>query len=651
MDRRDFMISVGASALATGTSPGEEKRKTYRVIDTHLHLFNTRLQGQKGVPVYMNLDATVEAAVVAMDRGGVAKAFLISYAAEDVAVQIRQRAFRPELLREVISKEYQVKAWRAHKKRFWWFTDHIDPMRKTYREDLLRDFEAGASGIKMLPWFHGVLPVNPGYIPIYELCQKHKKPVILDLSWWYFHLNPLFNEPAGRRKLVRSFADYARLLSPLFRRFDRVPFSLAHCGTARNEKEYDEIFGLIAAHPNVSCDVAAATGYSVAFLEKLVRAVGAHKVMYGTDWPYWSAGPESYLTGSRRWRIVSHECRALTERDKQLILAGNAERFVGFQLPDAVGDRAHALHKDSIVVVMHDHNPIGPDVPLMRSGGVTAKVYQLAVDVEIGKNFRASADRRDGWQRRAQRALHEACQTIASSPDRLLLALTAADIRRAKKENKIAILLGTEGGKLLEGRLETLRAFYKLGLRELQLRWAVPNALVEKDELTAFGRAVVHECQKLGIIVDLTHIPEKAFFQVTEMSKKPLIASHETGRSLGVKRMKAIAAGKGVIGVHFYTSYLGERPTVLQVLDAVDFIARHAGIQTVGLGIDFFPTTGPWQDFQQAQGTRELAWAIPNLSHLEEVTRALVARSYSDQEIRGILGENYLRVCRDVFGS
>lgn len=179
----------------------------------------------------------------------------------------------------------------------------------------------------------------------------------------------------------------------------------------------------------------------------------------------------------------------------------------------------------------------------------------------------------------------------------------------------------------------------------------VPNELVDKDSLTAFGQAVVRECQRLGIIVDLTHLPERAFFQALELSRKPLIVSHGTGRELGEKRIKALAATGGVIGLHFYTSYLGERPAVLQVVEAVDYLARQVGVAAVGLGVDFFPSAGAWRDFQQTQGTKEPAWAIPSLGHFAEVTAALASRRYADEEIRGILGGHFLRVCQAVFGS
>jgi len=667
LGRRQFLASVGAATFAPGvlsaaepgrdesppvaTRPAPNSDKPFepaRVIDVHLHLFNTNLQGTDGIPKYIAQDATVEAAIEAMDRGRIDKAFLISYAAEDVAVQIRKRGVDPDKIKTVVSKEYQVAAFKKFPERFWWFTDHLDPLRPSCLDDLKRDFDEGASGIKMLPWFHGVLPDHPTYVRVLESCRRHKKPVILDLSWWYFDLNPLDNEPPDRQKLVRSFADYARLLSPLFRQFADVPISLAHCGTAKTDEDYRAIFPLIAAHPNVSCDVAAATGYSAEFVGRLVNAVGAHKVMYGTDWPYWSNGIDSYVAGPRRWRMIAHECPGLTHDDKRRILADNAERFVRNELPDGARSRAEALHRKASVIVIHDHNPIPADVPRMRAGGVAAKVYQLGVDVEIGKDYLTTSAKRSGFRARARAALDEARQTIMADPQRLVLALSADDIERARQAGKIAILMGIEGGKFLEAELAVLAEFYKLGLREVQLRWAVPNQLVETDALTEFGREVVAECQHLGIIVDLTHIPEKAFFQTIELAKKPVIVSHGTGAELGEKRVRAIADRGGVVGIHFYTSYLGAKPNVLQVVDAVEDLVRLGGIEVAGLGVDFFPTEGAWGEFQRAQGTQDISWAVPDLSYIPEVTRALVARGFSDEQILAVLGGNFLRVCREA---
>jgi membrane dipeptidase len=676
MRRRSFLAAIGGSAVgssgavsraAPDGAPAPDRPN--RVIDTHLHLFNThtKLPAHFGGTVYTM--ASADATVDALRRGQVDKAFLISYTSVDIHQQM-PRGVDPTALLPLYSKDYQVATWRRHPDLFYWFTDHIDPARRGYLEDLQHDLEMGASGIKLLSVFHGYWPDHPGFLPVYELCRKHKKPVIIDLSYWYLEFMPPLKESPRRRQLVTTFADYARLLAPIFRQFPEVPFSLAHAGTARTEADYDAIFQLIADHPNVSCDVAAATGFTgPEWLDRLVGAVGAAKVMYGTDWPYWANGPDAYTTGSARWTRITDECPFLIAEEQQAILAGNAERFVRFELPptrgavrqrgEAFRSRAQALHRDSLVIVLHDHNPIAPDVPTMRAGGVTAKVYQLGVDVEIGGRFTASARVRDGWMRRTLAALEQAEAAIRADPEHLLLATTAADLLRARRDGKVAILLGVEGGKLLEGRLDALKVFYDRGLRELQLRWAVPNPIVEDATLTAFGRQVVQECNHRGVILSLTHCPAPAFFEVAERSNRPVIVCHSVanrtpasdGDSLSDRQLRAIARSRGVVGLHFYTSYLGRIPTVRQVADQVDYVAQVAGIDTVALGCDFFPRQGNWRDFQRAQGTQAIAWAIPDLGSLNRVTEALLSRGYPERAIQQVLGGNFLRVCQEVFGS
>ena len=319
--------------------------------------------------------------------------------------------------------------------------------------------------------------------------------------------------------------------------------------------------------------------------------------------------------------------------------------------PSAGEKKVSDLHRRSTVIVIHDHRPIAADVPLMLAGGVTAKVYLLGVDVDISGKYQESAPRREGWTRKTRESLDIALKEIAADSQHLLLARKAGDVERAKREGKIAILLGVEGGKFLEGNLARLAEFYKLGLRELQLRWAVPNQLVEKTALTDFGLAVVKECHRLGIIVDTTHIPEEAFFQVVAAGKKPLIVSHGTARELGEKRVRAIADSGGVVGIHFYSSYLGNKPTLERVADAVDDLVKKGGMETVSLGVDLFPTEGEWKAFQNSQGTADVSWAIRDLSQMRDVTRVLVARRYGEAHIEAILGGNFLRVCKDVLGS
>ena len=326
---------------------------------------------------------------------------------------------------------------------------------------------------------------------------------------------------------------------------------------------------------------------------------------------------------------------------------------------DEVRDRARRLHRESIVVVIHDHNPVAPDIPQMLSGGVTCKVFQIGLDVDANRDFLKSAPIREGWSSRALKTLDEFDALLAAEPKRLMLAKTAADIRQAKRDGKVAILLGVEGAKLLDGNVEMVERFYNRGLRELQLRWGVPNQIVEDQALTPFGRDVVKECNRLGIIVGLTHIPQPAFFQVVEMTKHPPIICHGVATRVSERftdvtdqQLKALAALRGVIGLHFYSAYLGRKPTVERVVEQVDYIANLVGIDTVGLGIDFFPSTGEWREFQLSQNPKNIiAWAIPDIAHVHEVTEALVARNYSDADIKKVLGENFLRVAKEVFGS
>lgn len=187
----------------------------------------------------------------------------------------------------------------------------------------------------------------------------------------------------------------------------------------------------------------------------------------------------------------------------------------------ALRQRALQLHRENVVWVIHDHRPIAPDVPLMLKGSVTGKIYNLGLDIDVEQGIAASAARREGWARRTMATLEEAEGAIRADPQHVLLARSVEDILRAKRQGKVAILFGVEGGKLLEGRLELLQTFYDRGLRELQLCWAVPNQIVEEQNLTAFGRQVVRECDRLGIIVSLTHISTPAFFEVLEMTRKP----------------------------------------------------------------------------------------------------------------------------------
>jgi membrane dipeptidase len=313
------------------------------------------------------------------------------------------------------------------------------------------------------------------------------------------------------------------------------------------------------------------------------------------------------------------------------------------------------IHRRAVVAVIHDHRPIGPDLPLMLAGGVTAKVYQVTLDVDLDAGLEASRARADGWLRLAVRGMEEALHDIQAHREQCLLARTARDIVQAKQEGRVALLLGAEGARWLEASLAPLRLFHRLGLRELQLTWAFPNPLVPDGRLSPFGREVVAECERLGVLVDVTHIPERAFYDVIDAARRPVLVSHGSARSVTVDlddaRIRALASTGGLLGVHFYTTYLGPAPDPEGVVRQIDHIARLVGIDHVALGVDFFPTEGAWYDLQAAQGTKDLRWAVKDMSHMPEVTRCLVDCGYSEQDIHKVLGGNFLRLCQEVFGA
>ena len=294
----------------------------------------------------------------------------------------------------------------------------------------------------------------------------------------------------------------------------------------------------------------------------------------------------------------------------------------------------------------------------MLVGGVTSIVYKLTADVEISGDIQASAKKYDGFTRWALKAMDDALSDI-NNKEKSVLALTTSDIEAAKKEDKVAIMLGNEGGKLLEGELSLLRMFYRLGLREMQLTWAVPNQICSRrkgEGLSEFGKDVVLEMNRLGMVIDASHIAPMAFTDLLETSRDPIIISHgKIGKEYSVEQQIAMAEKGGVLGVHFYYTYLSkegkEHIDIEDLLDQIDISVQTLGINHVGLGADFFPSDGLWADLQHAQGTFNIEWAISDVSKIFEVTNGLVRRGYSDYEIEKILGSNFLGLCKRVFGE
>jgi membrane dipeptidase len=382
----------------------------------------------------------------------------------------------------------------------------------------------------------------------------------------------------------------------------------------------------------------------------------------------------------------------------------------------ALRARANRLHRQSIVIDTHNDitSPLiddgfdlamrgddpnakiktHTDLRRMKSGGLGAEFFA----VYVGKEFvNKPPSEGGGAARRALDVIDVVLEQIRRHPETLEAASTAADIRRIAKNGKIAALMGIEGGHAIEDSLHTLRMFYRLGVRYMTLThtntndWAdsegdINNANVKHHNgLTDFGREVVREMNRIGMMVDISHVADKTFYDVIAATKAPVIASHSSARAIANhprnmsdEMLKALAKNGGVVMVNFYDGFLDSRKaelalrsramedelkakypndpkrvqgeidewrkandpgkTPLSVLmDHIDHIAKVAGIDHVGIGSDFdgVPLTG-------------LPVGMEDISKLPTLTYELMKRGYSDADIKKVLGENLLRVMTTV---
>lgn len=306
----------------------------------------------------------------------------------------------------------------------------------------------------------------------------------------------------------------------------------------------------------------------------------------------------------------------------------------------------------------------------------------------------------------AQRTLaliHSVRNAVAAHPDAATLATSPDEIEHAYSHGKLAVLLGVEGGHSIEGSLDRLREYYALGVRYMTLTWANSNGWADssgdlddltvphtESGLTAFGEDVIREMGRLGMMVDISHVADRTFWRVLEVSSAPVFASHSSARAvtnsprnLTDEMLRAVAARGGLVMVNFYSAFISDRwqqqwrqlrpalqaaheaqateyaaagialtydriaaldrqiaagvarPPLSNLIDHIDHVARVAGIDHVGLGSDF-------------DGMPSLPDEIDSAADLPKITAALMDRGFSEDDCRKILGLNFLRFFREV---
>ncbi|HBI27418.1 MAG TPA: peptidase, partial [Peptococcaceae bacterium] len=280
------------------------------------------------------------------------------------------------------------------------------------------------------------------------------------------------------------------------------------------------------------------------------------------------------------------------------------------------------------------------DLPRMQSAGVKIQFFALFPDITASLSpLRQVLILGDYFWEQYEES-QEIMQLITSHQSLLqLLGL-----------KKCGALLTVEGGEVLEGDLRMLRVLYRMGVRSLCLTWNNRNEIADGvaemqtgGGLTLFGREVVREMNKIGMIVDVSHIAEKGFWDVLELCEAPVIASHSNSqavwdhpRNLTDEQIKGIAQKKGVIGLNFVADFLGEQGSGLdQLLRHIDHICDLVGDDYLGFGSDF-------------DGTDNLLAGIDDVTIYPELISFLKKRNYKDTTIRKICGENCLRVLNAV---
>ena len=333
------------------------------------------------------------------------------------------------------------------------------------------------------------------------------------------------------------------------------------------------------------------------------------------------------------------------------------------------------------------------DFAKAKAGNLGAEFFSIWVEP---KQFKGQ------YAHRTLALIDSVYQQAAKHPDKMMMAFSAADIERAHRADKLAGLMGIEGGHSIENDIRLLRDYYRLGVRYMTLTWSNTNEWADSsgdendksvehhDGLTEFGKDVVYEMNRLGMIVDISHVSDKTFYDTLLASRAPVIASHSSARALtNAPRnmtddmLHAIARRGGVVMVNYYSAFVDEkwrqaydaqakdreaaiaataekfkdadpvtryretdkvgkewaakipRPPFSDIVDHIDHIAKVAGIDHVGLGSDF-------------DGTPSMPEGMDSAADLPKITAGLLKRGYTAEQIRKILGENFMRVFREV---
>jgi membrane dipeptidase len=331
---------------------------------------------------------------------------------------------------------------------------------------------------------------------------------------------------------------------------------------------------------------------------------------------------------------------------------------------DKIRSQAKTLLKNSIVCDLT--LPWEENIPSESKAGVLDR-YQEAGFTYVSLTMADDIN----WIRDTVPYIETISRGIARSPDRYLLVRSVDDIERAKESGRLGLGLHFQGTNPFQGRLEMVQAYYDLGIRHAILAYnqrnLVGDGCHERTDggLSRFGLALIAEMNRVGMLVDCTHSGHRTTMEAMEASAAPCIFSHSLARGLvdherniSDDQIRALAKTGGVIGINgigFFMNADGQATTE-GMCRHIDYIAELIGPLHISLGIDFVIDDAQMQAFVLANkelmypnGYPAPPWRYWAPERLEELTEALLRRDYSEADVRGILGDNFLRVARQVW--
>ncbi|MDR3219555.1 MAG: membrane dipeptidase [Dysgonamonadaceae bacterium] len=326
----------------------------------------------------------------------------------------------------------------------------------------------------------------------------------------------------------------------------------------------------------------------------------------------------------------------------------------------AAYDKVKALHKKIYTIDSHCDTPmffsqgidIGKknnktkvDIPKMQEGMLDA-VFMVAYLPQGARTAAASQKAFD----KAVSIINQIKQQVEKNKDLVAIANSVEDLKKNKAESKKTIFIGIENGYAIGKDIRNVEYFARMGVKYITLSHNGDNDICDSNRgnkehkgLSEFGREVVREMNRLGIMVDISHTSEKTSFDVLEISQYPVIASHSSvkalcnhPRNISDKLMKAIAAKRGLIQICFYKGFLKKdgQAKLKDAIDHIDYVVKSVGVDYVGIGTDFDGDGG--------------IPGIQNASEAPQITLELLRRGYSDEDIAKIWGGNLIRVMEAV---